>query len=101
MPSNYLLTGVVIDNNELLSLEDLALALHAQPDVIIEMIEYHFIEPRGIQPTEWRFDSLALRRARIALSFLRELEINMAGVGLALELMDRIEALEQQLKINT
>lgn len=99
MPDKYLVSGVIIDNNEQLSLEELALALHAQPDVIVEMIEYHFIEPQGRQPQEWRFDSLALKRARIALSFLRELEINMAGIGLALELMDRIETLEQQLKI--
>lgn len=98
MPNTYVLSGVIIDKDQLLSLEEFAQALHAQPDIIIEMIDYQFIEPQGTQPTEWRFDSLALRRARIAMSFLRELEINMAGVGLALELLDRIDELEQQLK---
>lgn len=94
---SYTLTGVIIENEHLLSLDELASALHAKPDLIFEMIDYHFIEPKGARPTEWRFDSLALRRARMAASFLRDLEVNMAGVGLALELLDRIEALQQQL----
>ncbi len=41
--------------------------------------------------TEWRFSGAALRRARLALRLERDLELNLAGVALALELMEELE----------
>jgi chaperone modulatory protein CbpM len=39
-----------------------------------------------------------LRRARLALRLERDLEINLAGVALALELMEELEYLRRKLK---
>ena len=47
---------------------------------------------------EWRFTGDALRRARLALRLERELEINLAGVALALELMEEIEQLRRRVR---
>ena len=56
------------------------------------------LEPIGTAPQEWRFAGASLRRARIAVTLTRELEINNAGVALALDLMDEIDALKARLR---
>ena len=47
---------------------------------------------------EWRFSGTALRRTRLALRLERDLELNLAGVALALDLMEEVERLRQALR---
>jgi len=96
---NKLISGVIIDETQPLTLEEFCYAIHTEPKIIIQMVEYQLIEPIGESPDEWRFDSLSLKRARIAASFHRDLEVNMPGVALALELLDQIETLQHQINI--
>ena len=56
------------------------------------------LAPIGASPQEWRFTGASLRRARLALTLTRELEINAPGVALALDLMDEIAALRASLR---
>ena len=56
------------------------------------------LEPIGEAPTEWRFAGQSLRRARLALSLTRDLELNPPGVALALDLLDEIAALQARLQ---
>ena len=46
---------------------------------------------------QWRFSGSALRRARLAFSLARDLEVNPPGVALALDLIDEIGALRAML----
>ncbi|MFM0053868.1 chaperone modulator CbpM [Caballeronia grimmiae] len=55
-------------------------------------------EPRGARPEEWRFSGAALRRVRTANRLAHDLEINAAGIALALDLLDEIDTLRAQLK---
>jgi chaperone modulatory protein CbpM len=48
--------------------------------------------------TRWHFTGAALRRARRALRLERDLELNLAGVALALDLMDEIEQLRREIR---
>jgi len=48
--------------------------------------------------TEWRFSGDAVRRARLALRLERDLELNLAGVALAVELIEEISQLRRELK---
>jgi chaperone modulatory protein CbpM len=48
--------------------------------------------------SEWRFSGAALRRARLALRLERDLELNLPGVALAMNLMEEIEQLRRELK---
>lgn len=95
---NTSLSVVIIDEAPLLTLDEFSRAIHIEKEIVFEMVDYQFIRPKGNSSEEWRFDSDALRLGRIAASFYRDLEINMPGVALALELLDRIETLEHQLK---
>lgn len=99
MARNIILTGVIIEQSDSLTLEEFCKAVQANREAIIQMVEYQLIQPQGDTPEQWRFDSLCLKQGRIAASFHRDLEINMPGVALALELMKQIEELEHQVRL--
>ena len=52
------------------------------------------LEPLGETPQDWCFTGASLHRARLALWLTRDLEINLPGVALALDLFDEIAALQ-------
>lgn len=91
------LTGIVIERSSPLSLEELSQALHIEPDLLIALVEQAVIQPEGNSPTVWRFDSICFKRAKLAVSFHRDLEVNLPGIGLALDLLDQIHELKTQL----
>lgn len=99
MESNNIIAGVIIENTNALTLEEFCYATKADKEVVIKMINYQLIHPQGATPSEWRFDSVSLRRGRIASSFYHDLEVNMQGVALALDLLDQIEELKHQLRV--
>lgn len=94
-----IISGVIIEKTECLTLEELCRATHTQPELILQMISYQLIEPQGTNEEDWRFDSISLKRARIATSFYHDLEINWPGVALALELLEKIDDLQRQVDI--
>jgi chaperone modulatory protein CbpM len=76
-----------------LSLVELCRACRAPEEQIRVWVVEGVLEPIGSSPQEWRFTGPSLRRARLALTLARELEINPPGVALALDLLDEIAAL--------
>jgi chaperone modulatory protein CbpM len=50
---------------------------------------------------DWRFSGGAPRRVRTALRLHRDLEINLAGVALALELLEELDRLRRALDAAT
>ncbi len=89
---NYSIT--IIDQNHTLSLEQICRAVHADNELIIQFIDYHIIQPKGSSQETWQFDHVCLRRARLARNFYYDLEVNLAGIGLLLDMLEKIEALE-------
>ncbi|WP_321931358.1 chaperone modulator CbpM [Paraburkholderia guartelaensis] len=55
-------------------------------------------EPKGTGPREWRFSGASLCRAHTAFRLARDLQINAAGIALALDLLDEIAALRTSSK---
>ena len=79
-----IISGIIIEKNHSLTFTELCHAIRVEPTVIVQMVEYQLLEPDGDDPDHWRFDSLSLKRARIAASFYRDLEMNWAGIAMAL-----------------
>lgn len=92
-----IITGTVVEAQTPLSLEELCCATQAEADFIYQLIEHELIHPTGTGPDSWCFDSLCLKRTKVAMSFYRELEVNFSGVALALDLLNEIEGLQQQI----
>jgi chaperone modulatory protein CbpM len=91
--------NVAIVEDELeLSLADLCRACRTGEEQIRTWVVEGVLEPIGGSPREWRFAGPSLRRARLALTLTRELEVNPPGVALALDLLDEIDALRAALR---
>jgi len=91
------ISAIIIEECDGLTLEEFSHTIRVENDIVIEMVEHHLLQPQGKHPKEWRFDSECLRRAKMAVSFQRDLEINYPGISLALDLLEQIEALENEL----
>lgn len=90
-------TGTVIEDDSL-TLEQLCHACGVHADWVISLVEESIIEPQGDEIQVWRFSGASLVRVRSALRLQRDLGVNLAGIALALDLMEELENLRTQLK---
>ncbi len=97
--TQIILDGILLDEQTELSLNDLCRACSTSAEWIIELVEYGALEPVGTQQTQWRFSGNSLQRAHTAMRLQRDLDINTAGVALALELLDQIDSLHARLRL--
>jgi len=81
-----------------LTVRDLSRMCAVDERHIVEFVEEGVLTVVGVNTVEWHFSGAALRRARLALRLERDLELNLAGVALALELMDELEQLRRELR---
>jgi chaperone modulatory protein CbpM len=93
------LTIVSLEADPELSLEELCETCHITPRFICELVEYGTLEPRGVSIEMWRFDTGHLRRIQRVLRLQHDLEINLAGAALAIDLMDQIDQLKAQVAL--
>ncbi|MDD4906552.1 MAG: chaperone modulator CbpM [Methylobacter tundripaludum] len=91
-------TGTVIEDDSL-TLEQLCHACGVHADWVISLVEESIIEPEGDDMHLWRFSGTCLVRVRSALRLQHDLGVNLAGIALALDLMEELENLRAQLKI--
>ena len=92
------LTATLLDDATAMTLAELARACRAAEQQVHVWVVEGVLQPIGNSPPEWRFAGASLKRARLAVTLTRELEINAPGVALALDLMDEIEALKANLR---
>jgi len=78
-----------------LSLEELCEICQTSPDFIEHLIEYEIILPASLTG-EWRFDNEHLQRIRKAQRLQRDLEVNLAGIALVLDLLDELEEMREK-----
>jgi chaperone modulatory protein CbpM len=93
------LSGEIYEEYAVLSVDDLSRLCAVDRAAIVELVEEGVLSVIEVAASEWRFPGAALRRARTAVRLQRDLEINLPGVALALELMEELERLRRELKI--
>jgi len=92
------LPGAIFEESAVLSVKDLSRMCAVDEQHIVEFVEEGVLTVVEINATEWYFTGAALRRARIALRLQRDLELNLAGVALALDLIDELQRLRRELQ---
>ena len=92
------LTGVLLDEQAELSLHDLCHACSTSTEWVVELVDEGVLEPIGHEQAHWRFSGPGLLRARATIRMQQDLQINLAGVALALDLMEEIEAMRERLQ---
>ena len=84
----------------LVTLRELCRVFDLHADDVVELVEFGVIEPaRGRRPSEWRFSAGTLVRVRRALRLQHDLQLNYAGLALALDLLEEVQALRTRLRV--
>ena len=91
------LPGTIFDESAILSIEELSRMCAVDERHIVEFVEEGVLSAVTVS-SGWRFTGAALRRARLALRLERDLELNLAGVALAVELLEELAQLRRELK---
>jgi chaperone modulatory protein CbpM len=97
------LSGEIFEEYAVLSVDELSRLCAVDRTYIVGLVEEGVLnivelDAGAVDASVWRFPGSALRRARTALRLQRDLEINLPGVALALELLEEIEELRRELK---
>ncbi|TWI58338.1 chaperone modulatory protein CbpM [Pseudomonas duriflava] len=77
-------------------LDELSRLVNTPPTRVIEIVEHGIVEPSGQGPDRWMFDLSALHTVRRAVRLQRELELDWAGIALAIDLLDEVERLRTE-----
>lgn len=93
--------GSIVENEVHMTIVELAEATRTPEDLIMAWVSEGVLSPAGASPQDWRFSGDSLRRAKTAARLMRDLELNSPGVALALDLLDEISQLRQQLQLQT
>jgi chaperone modulatory protein CbpM len=88
----------ILEEQTQLTLADLCRACSVHAERIIDLVDAGVLEPQGREPARWIFVGDSLHRAIKALRMQRELNIDLAGAALALELLVEIALLRTRLR---
>jgi chaperone modulatory protein CbpM len=89
--------GSVVEEEVHMSIVEISQATRAPEDLIMSWVSEGVLSPAGSSPEDWRFSGESLKRAKTAAHLSHDLELNTPGVALALDLLDEINRLRNQL----
>lgn len=96
--SDQPLSGPILEEELELSLAELTQVCRVRADFVVELVDEGIIEPVDPNQPRWTFTGQSLVRLRTAVNLHRDLELNLPGVALALDLLTEIEALQTRLE---
>jgi chaperone modulatory protein CbpM len=92
------LRGSVVEEEIELTVVELGRACRTTEQQIEVWVDEGVLQPSGVSREAWRFGGDSLARMRLATRLTQDLDLNSAGVALALDLLDRIAELESRLR---
>ena len=98
-PEDQALLGAIFEESAVLTVKDLSRMCAVDEQHIVEFVEEGVLNVVEMNTAEWHFTGAALRRARLALRLERDLELNLAGVALALELIEELQRLRREVQV--
>jgi chaperone modulatory protein CbpM len=81
-----------------LTLSELCEICNISQNVVHEFISWEIVHPRQSAQQELIFELIDLRRIKTALRLQHDLEVNLAGVALVLDLLEELEELREKAK---
>jgi len=90
-------SGELLEEDNEFTLVQLCRICGVEAETVEALVEHGILEPLG-KRGDWCFRAASVKRMRIALRLQRDLDVNLPGAALALELLERIDALEARLR---
>ena len=95
------LSGVTIDEHSQLSMLELCRICGVQQDFVLGLVDEGVIEPGNAvsanEPQSWLFSGICVQRTTTAFRLYRDLDVNLPGIALALDLLDKISELKKHM----
>ncbi len=79
-----------------LTVSELCESVQISEDMLIEIVSQGIVEPKGASPASWQFDDSMLNILKRAVRLREELDIEWAGIALALDLLDELDQLKTE-----
>lgn len=98
MMTKTALRGMLINEQVTFSLAEISQACSCRREWIIGLVDEGVLAPFGEDSNDWQFPGGCVSRARTAARLHRDLKVNLAGVALALELLEELETLRGRLQ---
>lgn len=89
---------IVADYEILLTREELCHICRISAAYMNDLLQYEIIHPVYHQQNEF-FDLSQLKRIKRAIRLQRDLELNLAGVALVLDLLEQMEGLRSEINL--
>jgi chaperone modulatory protein CbpM len=101
MSNNETVRGQLIDEESLITLQELCQHCTVETLEIITLVSEGILDPCGAcadekNAADWRFHISSVRRVTTTIRLQRDLGVNLPGAALALDLLDRIADLQNQ-----
>ncbi|HKQ82027.1 MAG TPA: chaperone modulator CbpM [Steroidobacteraceae bacterium] len=97
--TTVILRGEVLSNELDVDLATLVRCCQLQQEELIDMVDAGLLEPRGEQPSAWRFSGIDLQRARVVQRLIQDLGVNLEGAALILDLLDERAELRSRIRL--
>jgi chaperone modulatory protein CbpM len=86
-----------LDEHRVVSLEELVRCSGLGRDELLELVQGGVIPAREVRGASYTFSARVIGVARTASRLRSELELDTAGVGVALRLLERVQDLEEEI----
>lgn len=91
------LRGTLLDDRDELSVDEVCRVCSVSSDWVVELVDEGVLDPIGSERARWRFRAECVGTVRMARRLQRDLDVNLAGVALALDLLQEIHELRLRL----
>jgi len=87
----------IIDQEASYSLEEFCALCHIDQSVMIQLVEEGIVVANGARPASWTFSFRMVKRLKRAYRLRRDLDLDLPGVALSVELLEQIDQLREEL----
>ena len=99
MEQENTITGVLIEEATFFSFNEVCIKYHIPKELLQEMVEFGLFSNKTTQIQQLQLSQKDLQKIESAFRLHRDLGINLPGVALALELLEQIDKLNNELNI--
>ena len=85
-----------VPSREKFTLDELSRSVDLHPEMVLRLVDLGLVDPEVGKP-EWLFQDTAVPRIWKIKRLHRDLGINWAGIGVVLDLLDRLDELEREI----
>lgn len=99
MGKENMLIGILIEDSYTISFKEVCAQYHIPEELLVELIEQGLFDNQSTEPKKLQLDQKAIHKIESAFRLHKDLGINIPGVTLAIELLEEIEKMHQELAI--